>query len=168
MGLVETRVVETHEKLGKVQEWRRSSRTTRGMRVLSHESTGETAQNALRLSPDSQSQNIAMPVLCATRGRPGKHRASSVIRKRTHLGPYRRPVPGVSGESLGGWAFIYGQGTSALARFVQEERAEVCHSCPSPRGCSCSFFLPDIREKWRLESDSYSERWIMFVPEKSR
>ena len=38
----------------------------------------------------------------------GVYRGTSLIRKRTPLGPYRRPMPrGV----LGGWAFSHGRGT---------------------------------------------------------
>ena len=35
------------------------------------------------------------------------YRGTSLMTKRTPLGPYRRPVPRV----LGGWAFSYGRGT---------------------------------------------------------
>ena len=36
---------------------------------------------------------------------------TSLIRKRTSLGPYRRPMPRVIGRVIGGWAFSYGRGT---------------------------------------------------------
>ena len=39
------------------------------------------------------------------------YRGTSLIRKRTPLGPYRRPVPRVLGESWGGGAFSYERGT---------------------------------------------------------
>ena len=43
-----------------------------------------------------------------------QHRGTSLARKRTPLGPYRRPMPRV----LGGWAFSYGRGTPVTnARF---------------------------------------------------
>ena len=37
------------------------------------------------------------------------YRGNSRIRKRTPLGPYRRPVPRVLGESYGGGRFLIGQ-----------------------------------------------------------
>ena len=40
------------------------------------------------------------------------YRGTSLTRKRTPLGPYRRPMPMVLGV-LGGWAFSYGRGTPA-------------------------------------------------------
>ena len=36
---------------------------------------------------------------------------TSLERKRTPLGPYRRPIPRVQGGSWGGGAFSYGRGT---------------------------------------------------------
>ena len=39
---------------------------------------------------------------------------TSLIRKHTPLGPYRRPMPRV----LGGWAFSYGRGTPVTALSV--------------------------------------------------
>ena len=39
------------------------------------------------------------------------NRGTSLIRKRTPLGPYRRPVPRVLGGFPGGWRFSYGRGT---------------------------------------------------------
>ena len=37
------------------------------------------------------------------------HRGTSLIRKRTPLGPYRRPTPGVLGGSKGGGRFFMGE-----------------------------------------------------------
>ena len=44
------------------------------------------------------------------------YRGTSLVRKRRHLGPYRRPMPGVLGGGLGGWAFTYGRGTPVWER----------------------------------------------------
>ena len=41
-----------------------------------------------------------------------RYRGTSLIRKCTPLGPYRRPMPGSRGV-IGGWAFSYGRGTPA-------------------------------------------------------
>ena len=39
------------------------------------------------------------------------YRGTSLVRKCTPLGPYRRPMPRVLGGVLGGWAFSYWRGT---------------------------------------------------------
>ena len=41
-------------------------------------------------------------------------RGTSLMRKRTPLGSYRRPMLRVLGGVLGGWAFSYGRGTPAM------------------------------------------------------
>ena len=42
---------------------------------------------------------------------PPRYRGTSLTRKHSPLGPYRRPMPRV----LGGWAFSYGRGTPVLS-----------------------------------------------------
>ena len=37
------------------------------------------------------------------------YRGTSLIKKRTPLGPYRRPMPRVPGGSEGGWRFLLGK-----------------------------------------------------------
>jgi len=48
----------------------------------------------------------------------GLNRGTSLIRKRTSLGPYRRPMPRV----LGWWAFSYGRGTPVVVPPSQSAR----------------------------------------------
>ena len=43
------------------------------------------------------------------RGAPGPYRGTSLIRIRTPLGPYRRPMPRVLGGSQGGGRFLMGE-----------------------------------------------------------
>jgi len=51
-----------------------------------------------------------------SRGTEPSHRGTSLIRKRTPLGPYGRPMPRV----LGGWAFSYERGTPVLHRVATQ------------------------------------------------
>ena len=49
-------------------------------------------------------------------GNDPQYRGTALIRKRTPLGPYRRPMPRTLGESQGGWAFFHRRGTPVNAR----------------------------------------------------
>ena len=56
------------------------------------------------------------------------YRGASLIRKRTPLGPYRRPMPRVLGESLGAGRFLMGEvtlyrGSSLMRNSVDAKQA---------------------------------------------
>ena len=52
--------------------------------------------------------------------RHSKYRGTSLIRKRTPLGPYRRPVPWVLGGSWGGERFLMGEVPQYALKFLPE------------------------------------------------
>ena len=64
------------------------------------------------------------------------YRGTSLIRKRTPRGPYRRPMPRVLGGVLGGWAFCYGRSTPVHFRqFLRlKHRFNVVSAAAGPEG----------------------------------
>ena len=72
--------------------------------------------NTLYLTQPPQLSPIHFPLVPRKRGwrfpsnEVPVHRGTSLTRKRSPLGPYRRPMPRVLWGSYGGWAFSYGRG----------------------------------------------------------
>jgi hypothetical protein len=86
---------------------------------------------------------------------PEPYRGTSLIRKRTPLGPYRRPMPRVLGAQ-GGWAFFYGSGHTLPSTLNRDPPLTVGLTHSLTHSHSLSFTLTHSHSRSLTHSHSHS------------